>query len=121
LQVVDVRDPLRPAHLASLATSGLAYTPKLAGNLLYLAGHRGGFQIIDVSVATAPRLVADIATRQSLEPGSCRQYAVRCGRCGRVAGVRCERCNTSRQIGVFDPGVLRKMWWCAVTRRMSHF
>src|SRR3569623_766338 len=43
LAVVDVRDPRAPRIAATLATRGLADTPKIAGELLYLASHRGGF------------------------------------------------------------------------------
>lgn len=60
LQIINVKNPLRPKWVSelapkSLSTTGLAYTMKLVGNILYLADHRGGFHIIDLSDIKHPR------------------------------------------------------------------
>ncbi len=60
LQIIDIEDPHRPRWIAELppeamAGLGLAYTMKLVGKTLYLADHRGGFHIIDLSDITDPQ------------------------------------------------------------------
>lgn len=60
LQIIDIEDPRRPSWTAELtpkamADLGLAYTMKLVGKILYLADHRGGFHIIDLSDIYHPR------------------------------------------------------------------
>lgn len=54
LQIIDVENPRQPKWAAELppeamARLGLAYTMKRVGEMLYLADHRGGFHIIDLS------------------------------------------------------------------------
>jgi hypothetical protein len=54
LQIIDIHDPRHPVWTAELppeamAKLGLAYTMKRVGQRLYLADHRGGFHIIDLS------------------------------------------------------------------------
>jgi len=60
LQIVDIRNPLHPTWVSELspeamARQGLAYTMKRVGDRLYLADHRGGFHIIDLSDIQHPR------------------------------------------------------------------
>ncbi|HFE31862.1 MAG TPA: hypothetical protein ENJ17_00975, partial [Gammaproteobacteria bacterium] len=68
LQIVDIRDPHRPHGVAELSwvsefsTLGLAYTMKRIGSTLYLADHRGGFQIIDLSDIEHPRILGALDT-----------------------------------------------------------
>ena len=68
LQIIDVADPRRPRWVAELnwtskeSTLGLAYTMKVVGDTLYLADHRGGFQIIDLSDIEHPRILGALDT-----------------------------------------------------------
>ncbi len=68
LQIVDISDPRRPRGVAELrwmselSTLGLAYTMKRIGSTLYLADHRGGFQIIDLSDIEHPRILGALDT-----------------------------------------------------------
>ena len=60
LQIIDVEDPHEPIWVseltpASLAGEGLAYTMKRVGKTLYLADHRGGFHIIDLTDVYHPK------------------------------------------------------------------
>lgn len=60
LQIIDVEDPHRPRWTAELTPAemaglGLAYTMKRVGKTLYLADHRGGFHIIDLTDIRQPR------------------------------------------------------------------
>ncbi|NOX93039.1 MAG: hypothetical protein GXP18_11505 [Gammaproteobacteria bacterium] len=60
LQIIDIEDPHRPRWVAELppeamARMGLAYTMKLVGKTLYLADHRGGFHIIDLTDIERPQ------------------------------------------------------------------
>lgn len=60
LQIIDIHDPRHPVWTAELppeamARLGLAYTMKRVGRRLYLADHRGGFHIIDLSDIRHPR------------------------------------------------------------------
>lgn len=60
LQIIDVEDPRRPQWASELppeamAKLGLAYTMKQVGKILYLADHRGGFHIIDLSDIYHPK------------------------------------------------------------------
>ncbi len=57
LEVVDVRDPARPAQAAELALAGYTHRVVLSGGLAYLASGFGGLQIVDVSDPWRPRLV----------------------------------------------------------------
>ena len=60
LQIINVRDLLHPKWVSeltpeSLSGNGLAYTMKLVNSTLYLADHRGGFHIIDLSNINQPK------------------------------------------------------------------
>ena len=60
LQIIDVKNPDQPRWVSelppeSLSGIGLAYTMKLVNNTLYLADHRGGFHIIDLSDIKNPQ------------------------------------------------------------------
>ncbi|MCK4587587.1 MAG: hypothetical protein KAU29_09600, partial [Gammaproteobacteria bacterium] len=60
LQIIDVKNPGQPRWVSELAPKslsgiGLAYTMKLVNNTLYLADHRGGFHIIDLSDIKNPK------------------------------------------------------------------
>jgi len=60
LQIINIEDPHRPRWVAELppeamAGLGLAYTMKLVDTTLYLADHRGGFHIIDLSDIKYPK------------------------------------------------------------------
>lgn len=60
LQIIDIEDPRHPSWTSELSPKamddlGLAYTMKLVGKTLYLADHRGGFHIIDLSDIYHPR------------------------------------------------------------------
>ena len=60
LQIIDVKNPQLPRWVSeltpeSLSGVGLAYTMKLVKNTLYLADHRGGFHIIDLSDINHPK------------------------------------------------------------------
>ncbi len=60
LQIINIEDPYHPRWTAELppkamARLGLAYTMKLVGATLYLADHRGGFHIIDLSDIKHPQ------------------------------------------------------------------
>ena len=60
LQIVDIKNPQHPRWVSeltpdSLSGVGLAYTMKLVENTLYLADHRGGFHIIDLSDINHPK------------------------------------------------------------------
>lgn len=60
LQIIDIEDPRRLSWTAELSPKamddlGLAYTMKLVGKTLYLADHRGGFHIIDLTDVYHPR------------------------------------------------------------------
>jgi len=60
LQIIDIHDPHRPRWTAELppeamARLGLAYTMKLVDKTLYLADHRGGFHIIDLTDIEHPQ------------------------------------------------------------------
>ena len=60
LQIIDIRNPQQPRWVSELAPEslsgiGLAYTMKLVDNILYLADHRGGFHIIDLSDIHHPK------------------------------------------------------------------
>ena len=68
LQIIDIGDPRQPRWVAELSgssdvsTVGLAYTMQRIGNTLYLADHRGGFQIIDLSQIDRPRILGVLDT-----------------------------------------------------------
>jgi hypothetical protein len=60
LQIIDIKNPQQPHWISELAPEslsgvGLAYTMKLVKNTLYLADHRGGFHIIDLSDIKHPK------------------------------------------------------------------
>jgi hypothetical protein len=60
LQIINIKNPLQPHWVSeltpkSLSGVGLAYTMKLVKNTLYLADHRGGFHIIDLSDIKHPK------------------------------------------------------------------
>ena len=60
LQIIDIENPHHPLWTAELppeamAKLGLAYTMKLVDKTLYLADHRGGFHIIDLSDIKHPQ------------------------------------------------------------------
>ncbi|WP_455217807.1 LVIVD repeat-containing protein, partial [Kaarinaea lacus] len=60
LQVVDIEDPHKPIWVSELSPGalsgdGLAYTMKRVDKTLYLADHRGGFHIIDLSDIYHPK------------------------------------------------------------------
>ncbi len=60
LQIIDIKNPEQPRWVSelppeSLSGIGLAYTMKLVNSTLYLADHRGGFHIIDLSDITNPK------------------------------------------------------------------
>ena len=60
LQIINIEDPHRPHWVAELppeamAGLGLAYTMKRVDTTLYLADHRGGFHIIDLSDIKHPQ------------------------------------------------------------------
>jgi hypothetical protein len=67
LQIIDIKDPLHPRWTAELppeamARLGLAYTMKRVGKTLYLADHRGGFHIIDLSDIRHPQRLGGYPT-----------------------------------------------------------
>jgi hypothetical protein len=67
LQIIDVADPRNPRWVsevapAEMAALGLAYTMKVVGERVYLADHRGGFHIIDLSDIRHPRRLGGYAT-----------------------------------------------------------
>ena len=68
LQVIDISNPRQPRWVSELSwvsdisTLGLAYTLKRVGSTLYLADHRGGFQIIDLSDVEHPRILGALDT-----------------------------------------------------------
>ncbi|MBL1278436.1 MAG: hypothetical protein COB30_020370 [Ectothiorhodospiraceae bacterium] len=60
LQIINIENPRKPKWTAELppeamAGLGLAYTMKLVDKTLFLADHRGGFHIIDLSDIKRPR------------------------------------------------------------------
>ncbi len=60
LQIINIQNPQQPRWVSELAPEslsgiGLAYTMKLVNNTLYLADHRGGFHIIDLSDIHHPK------------------------------------------------------------------
>ncbi|HEX3743971.1 MAG TPA: Ig-like domain-containing protein [Bryobacteraceae bacterium] len=65
LQVVDVSDRMRPAIVASLATSGNANNLRIAGSRLYL-GASNGMQVIDISNPLAPALLGSFPTADNV-------------------------------------------------------
>ncbi|MCF6362392.1 MAG: hypothetical protein L3J88_03375 [Gammaproteobacteria bacterium] len=68
LQIINISDPRQPRWVSELSwesdisTLGLAYTMKRIGSTLYLADHRGGFQIIDLSDIEHPRILGALDT-----------------------------------------------------------
>ncbi len=68
LQIIDISNPRQPRWVSklswesTLSTLGLAYTMKRIGSTLYLADHRGGFQIIDLSDIEHPRILGALDT-----------------------------------------------------------
>ena len=68
LQIIDISNPRQPRWVSELSwesdisTLGLAYTMKRIGSTLYLADHRGGFQIIDLSDIKHPRILGALDT-----------------------------------------------------------
>ena len=63
LQVVDL-NTLQVVH--EVPTTGLAYTMDRVGDLLYLADHRGGFHLIDISEPEAAAIVGSHDTPQKV-------------------------------------------------------
>ena len=67
LQIIDIQHPQHPTFVANLppsamARTGLAYTMTRVGKTLYLADHRGGFHIIDLSDIHHPRRIGGFNT-----------------------------------------------------------
>ena len=63
LQVVDL-NTMQVVH--EVPTSGLAYTMDRVGNLLYLADHRGGFHLVDISKPENAHIVGSHDTPQKV-------------------------------------------------------
>ncbi len=63
LQVIDL-NTLNVVH--HVATTGLAYTMDRQGDLLYLADHRGGFHLIDISEPEKAHIVGSHDTPQKV-------------------------------------------------------
>lgn len=62
LQLFDVSDPAAPAKTADFDTPGTAFAVSLRGNLAYVADGPAGVQIVDLTMAGAPRLLRSVAT-----------------------------------------------------------
>ena len=114
LQIIDIADPRHPAWVSELPPQamsgiGLAYTMKRLGTRLYLADHRGGFHIIDLSDIHQPRRLGGVDTR-----GKSWAIDVRVRGDRHIAFVADDSSGllvfdvsdpgAIRQLGAFDPG-----------------
>ena len=60
LLVVDIGDPAYPYLIGEVGITGIASNVFLEGDYAYLANHRGGMQVIDVSDLTSPRWIGEL-------------------------------------------------------------